>query len=124
MWFMLLFSCAKLTVNDVTSGESDAYPELRSIHEAIPRSRAWSRAEAAARSLWRDCRDTEPFHLECRDDAVFGEATVTVWVESSGPRVSRVMVRSRSPGRLGDFGAGRERILAFQKAFYAGPKTE
>lgn len=124
MGFLLFLACAKLTVNDVTSGESEAYPTLRSIHEPIPKRVAWSRAEAAARALWRDCQPTEPFHLECRDDAVFGEATVTVWVESAGPKVSRVLVRSVTPGHLGDFGRGEARILAFRKAFYTQPTTE
>lgn len=124
MWVLLFLACAKLTINDVTSGKTEAYPALRSIHEPISKRAAWSRAEATARSLWRDCQPTEPFHIECRDDAVFGEATVTVWVESAGLKVSRVLVRSVTPGRLGDFGKGEERILAFQKAFYAQPATE
>lgn len=124
MWALLFLGCAPLTVNDVTSGESDDYPELRSIHESVPKRVAWERADAAARRLWRDCQHPQPFTLECRDDAVFGEALVTVWLEEAGPKVSRVVVRSQTPGRLGDFGRGKERILAFQREFYVEPPTE
>ena len=36
MWLLLLTACRALTVADVTTGESEAYPELRSIHQPIP----------------------------------------------------------------------------------------
>lgn len=120
---MTLLACAALTVNDVTTGESEAYPELKSLNFHETPSAVFERAEAVAATMpgWQNCTKPEPFKLSC--EAVTPKMQyiddVTIWVVPNGPGMSQLKMRSASRVGKGDLGANAKRILAFQQAFAA-----
>ena len=120
MWWFLL-ACRGLTVNDVTSGESEAYPELKSLYPTVDEATAMRRVEAVAAEMpgWQNCEMVEPFVLHCEAVTPSGRWTDDVWIAVSahGPKASQVKMRSASREGKGDFGANAERIEAFQSAF-------
>jgi uncharacterized protein (DUF1499 family) len=120
MWLLLL-GCRGLTVNDVTTGESEAYPELQSLYPTVDPATAMRRVEAVAAEMpgWHGCDSPEPFVLHCEATTPSGRWTDDVWifVARHGPKVTQVKVRSASREGKGDFGANAERILAFQDAY-------
>jgi len=117
----LIVGCRGLTVNDVTTGESDAYPELRSLYPTVSTTVAMERVrEVSAEMPGWTCRDVEPFEIHCEAPGALG-STDDVWLTVSeyGPAASRVRLRSASRGGMGDFGANARRIEAFQEAYLA-----
>ncbi len=127
MWWMLL-ACRGLTVNDVTSGESEAYPELQSLYPTVGPSTAMRRAEAVAGQMpgWQSCETPEPFLLHCEAVTPSGRWVDDVWISVAehGPKASQVKVRSASREGKGDFGANAERIQAFQDAYLSYSPAE
>ncbi len=117
----LLVACRGLNVNDVTSGSSEAYPELRSLYAAEPPSIAFARAEMVALTMegWDHCEVTEPRTLHCEATTSLFEFVDDVWitVEKAGPGTSRIIMRSKSRVGEGDLGANARRIRAFQQAY-------
>ncbi len=120
---LLLLACAGLTVNDVTTGESEAYPELKSMNFHEPPGAVFNRAEAVALAMpgWQNCTKPEPFVLTC--EAVTPKMQyiddVTIWVAPSGPGVTQLKMRSASRVGKGDLGANAKRIRAYQEALIA-----
>jgi uncharacterized protein (DUF1499 family) len=116
----LIIACRGLAVNDVTSGESEAYPELRSLYPTVSVSAAMKRARAVAAEMpgWT-CEELEPFELHCEVTTPTLGFVDDVWitVEEYGPKVSRVKMRSASRVGRGDLGANAARIRAFQEAY-------
>ena len=123
MILALLTACAGLTINDVTTGESQAYPELRSLRFHEPPQAVFARAEAVALTMpgWQSCATPEPFFLSC--EAVTPKMgfidDVSIWVVPEGPGISVLRMRSASRKGKGDLGANAKRIWAYQEAFAA-----
>lgn len=123
MILLLLTACAGLTVNDVTTGESEAYPEIKSMHFHEAPEAVFSRAEAVALTMpgWQNCTTPEPFVLAC--EAVTPKLgfvdDVTLWTIPAGPGMTQLKMRSASRKGKGDMGANAKRILAFQAALMA-----
>jgi uncharacterized protein (DUF1499 family) len=109
-----------LLYNDVTTGESAAYPELEPARFAKPAEAVFEQAVAVAEQMprWRNLNvDRGERTLSC--EAVTGlfrfVDDVTVWVsEEAGEAV--VKVRSKSRVGKGDLGANAKRIRAFLAA--------
>ncbi|MCB9766087.1 MAG: hypothetical protein H6739_40300 [Alphaproteobacteria bacterium] len=124
-WIWLgLLACNALTVREVTTGASEAYPGLRSIFQPIPPGAAMQRTISVVEGLdgWGPCERTRPYELVCTVEPVLGGTdTVTIDVAPHGPRVTRVRLTARHEGALGDLGGGAQRIRAFQEAFLAEP---
>lgn len=122
MMLWMLASCAGLMVNDVTTGESDAYPELKALWAQTNPGRAFDRAEVVARSMpgWQDCvverPDRRPI-LRCEAHTRWFTDDVWIWTESAGGGMARVMTRSASRVGKGDLGTNNRRILEFQDAY-------
>ena len=120
---VLLMACRGLTTNDVTSGASEAYPELKSIHAGEPPRVAFARVESVAMTMesWDNCEVTDTWTLHC--EAVTGtfEWVDDVWitVQKNGPKGSTISMRSASRVGKGDFGANARRIREFQMAYEA-----
>ncbi len=118
---LLLLACRGLTVNDVTSGSSEAYPELKSIYAGEPPSIAFARVESVALTMegWDNCEVTDTRTLHCEATTSFFEFVDDVWitVEKAGPGTSRIIMRSASRVGEGDLGANARRIHAFQQAY-------
>ena len=112
------------TVNDVTSGESAAYPHLRSrVYYAEPQT-ALAVAQQVIRSLprWRVVFvDTENTALEGEvETAIAGLLDyVTVYIVPLGHGQIRVIIRSRSRNGRGDLGQNALHIRELQDAMDA-----
>lgn len=124
----LLIACRGLTVNDVTTGESEAYPELRSLYPTVSTTEAMKRARAVAEEMpgWT-CEDVEPFELHCEATTPTLGFVDDVWitVHEHGPKVSKVKIRSASRVGKGDLGTNARRIEAFQAAYLSySPELE
>lgn len=123
MILALLTACAGLTVNDVTTGESEAYPELKSMYFHETPETVFSKAETVALAMpgWQNCTTPEPFVLAC--EAVTPKMgfvdDVTIWAVPAGPGMTQLKMRSASRKGKGDMGANAKRILAFQEALVA-----
>jgi uncharacterized protein (DUF1499 family) len=123
MILALLTACAGLTINDVTTGESEAYPELKSMRFHETPEAVFARAEVVALAMpgWQSCTKPEPFLLTC--EAVTPKMgfvdDVSIWVAEEGPGISVLKMRSASRKGKGDLGANAKRILAYQEAFAA-----
>ncbi len=110
-----------LTVNDITTGESTAYPELRSrVYYAEP-ERVLRAAEQAIRGLprWRFVRlDTANQALDAEVTTLFGGYTddVTVYVTPLGGGQTRAVIRSHSRVGRGDLGQNAAHIRELQEA--------
>ncbi|MCP4809566.1 MAG: DUF1499 domain-containing protein [Proteobacteria bacterium] len=125
---LLLFAilgCRGLTVNDVTSGTSPDYPELKSLYVDAPPQLAYERAMAVASTMpgWSGCEDDpdvlNKLHCEATTPTMGFVDDVWIRVGQYGPTISRVEMRSASRTGKGDMGANAERILAFQAAYMA-----
>ncbi len=123
MILALLTACAGLTVNDVTTGESEAYPELKSMYFHEAPQAVFSRAETVALTMpgWQNCSTPEPFVLAC--EAVTPKMgfvdDVTIWAVPAGPGMTQLKMRSASRKGKGDLGANAKRIRAYQEALIA-----
>jgi uncharacterized protein (DUF1499 family) len=106
-------------VNDVTAGESTAYPDLKPHAYAYPPAQVFALAEATARDV-RDW-DVQEVHRErleltalcrtCRTPIV-GDVTINVRAIPE-TQVCEVIVRSRSHVGVGDLGVSARRVAAF-----------
>ena len=120
----LLLSCAYLTHNDVTTGETPQYPDLAPLYVRVAPPAAFARARVVAETMhgWSDCfvdNTLELPVLRCEAHSRFFTDDVWIWAESHGRGVTRVMTRSKSRVGKGDFGANARRIEAFQGAYQA-----
>ena len=111
----------RLFVNDITTGESAAYPELRSRVYYAEVAQAMTAGEQALRRLpgWKQvARDTENDILEAEARATVGSFMddVTVYFFPLGRGQTRVTIRSRSRLGRGDLGQNAAHIRALQGA--------
>lgn len=109
------------TTNDITTGESAAYPELRShVYYAEPAQALSAGAKAIAHlPRWRlVSEDAENAALEAEVRTPIGPFTddVTVYVQPLGHSQSRVVIRSRARVGRGDFGQNAVHIRQLQRA--------
>lgn len=110
--------------NDVTTGASEAYPDLKSIHAATPPSVAFARAESVASTMegWQNCQVIDTWKLKCEavEEGLFG-GTDDVWitVTKAGPVASTVSMRSASRDGWGSSTNNARRIRDFQQAYEA-----
>ncbi len=111
------------TVSDITTGESAAYPALRSrvYYAEIPKT-----LHAAAACLYNlpgfavTQRDTANDALEGTAQGAFGLTDdLTVYCFDIGRGQTRVTIRSRARGGVGDFGRNAAHIRALQTAMDA-----
>lgn len=108
-------------VSDVTTGESAAYPELRSRVYYADAAWALTAAEQALRRLprWKLLsRDAENDALEAEVTSPFAPLAgdVTIYVISLGHGQVRVTIRARSRTGKGDLGRNAARIRELQQA--------
>lgn len=128
--FWLFLACRGLTVNDVTSGESEAYPELKSLYPTTSRSVAMKRAREVAAEMpgWVcDAEDEgEPYELHCEATTPSMGYVDDVWIDvgAYGPSASRVKMRSASRVGRGDLGANAARIQAYFDAYVSYSPAE
>lgn len=108
-----------LLVSDVTTGESVAYPKLRSRVYYAETERVMAAAEQAIRRLPRwnfVARDAENDALEASFRVGPFTHDVTVYVLPLGHGQTGVTLRSRSRLGLGDLGRNAARIRQLQQA--------
>lgn len=108
-------------VNDVTTGESAAYPKLRSRVYYGELATVLAAAEQAVRSLprWRVVySDAENEVVEAEAESTFGGFLddVTVYATPLGHGQTRVTIRSRSRLGRGDLGQNALHIRELQDA--------
>jgi uncharacterized protein (DUF1499 family) len=108
-------------VNDVTTGESAAYPHLRSRVYYADAATALAAAEQSIRNLarWRVVFiDGENDALEAEAETPVGNFLddVTVYVQPLGHGQARVTIRSRSRLGRGDLGQNALHIRELQDA--------
>lgn len=107
-------------VNDITTGESAAYPTLRSRVYYTEISAAMAAAEQALRRLpgWQVVsRDTDNDILEATAPGLFGGPNdLTIYFFALGHGQTRVTIRARSRGGLGDLGRNAAHIKQLQAA--------
>lgn len=106
-------------VHDVTTGESAAYPALRSRVYYAEMSRAMSAAEQALSRLpgWTlVSRDAENDILEASVKTALGTDDVTVYFFALGHSQIRVTIRSRTQSGFGDLGRSAGHIRQLQAA--------
>lgn len=114
-------NCRRFYVNDITTGESAAYPELRSRVYYAEVAQAMTAGEQALRRLpgWKVvARDAENDALEAQARTRTGLFTddVTVYFFPLGHGQTRVTIRSRSRVGGGDLGRNAAHIRALQGA--------
>jgi len=111
----------RLFVSDITTGESAAYPKLRSRVYYAEVAQAMAAGEQALRRLprWKlVARDTENDVLEAEARTPIGPFTddVTVYFFPLGHGQTRVTIRSRSRRGRGDLGQNAAHIRELQGA--------
>ena len=107
------------TVSDVTTGESAAYPVLRSRVYYAEMERAMAAAEMSLSRLpgWEAVsRDAENNILEASAKTTLGTDDVTVYFFALGHSQIRVTVRSRTRNGFGDLGRNAAHIKQLQAA--------
>jgi uncharacterized iron-regulated membrane protein len=107
-------------VHDITTGESAAYPELRSrVYYADPGA-VLRATEQAIRALprWQVTQVDAPDHaLDAEVAAAFGRTDdVTVYVQTLGGGQARAVLRARARVGAGDMGRSAAHIRALQDA--------
>ena len=108
-------------VNDVTTGESDAYPDLRSRVYYAETGKVLEAAEQAIRSLprWRvlvSDRDNDMVDAEVETPIGGFLDDVSVYATDIGHSQTRVVIRSRSRQTGGDLGQNALHIRELQEA--------
>lgn len=111
---------AWFTQNDVTTGKTAAYPELRTRTYARSPTEVFSAAVEAARSIprWRVVSadpERREAAVEVRTALFRFTDDLTVRVEPDGSSGSRVVIRSRSRVGRGDLGENARHIAALQR---------
>lgn len=119
-WYFLWTNRRIFYVNDITTGENSAYPEMRSRVYYADVPEAMRAAEQALRQLpgWNVAS------VDLENDALDAEAKVggpfvsdvTVYVISIGHGQTRVTIRSRSRTAGGDLGRNAACIRQLQMA--------
>ncbi len=107
------------TVNDITTGESAAYPTLRSRVYYADISRVMAAAEKALTRLpgWEMLtRDAENDILEAAASSGLATDDVTAYFFDLGHGQTRVTLRSRSRAGFGDLGRNAAHIRQLQSA--------
>jgi hypothetical protein len=109
------------TVHDITTGESAAYPELRSRVYYAEVSRALAAAEQGMRRLagWKLMgQDTDNAILEAEANTAYSPRPddVTVYFFPLSHGQTRVTIRARSRSGLGDLGRNAMHIRTLQTA--------
>ncbi|MGI4789449.1 MAG: DUF1499 domain-containing protein [Janthinobacterium lividum] len=108
-----------LTVSDVTSGESAAYPTLRSRVYYAEVADTMTAGELSLSRLpgWKLLsRDAENDILEATMSSGLLTDDVTVYFFSLGHGQTRVTIRSRSRAGIGDFGRNTAHVRQLQQA--------
>lgn len=105
-------------INDVKTGETPQYPDLRPLRLAQPYDRVFNAALAAAQALQLEITAQDRGQGEIRAVATTAllrfKDDVTITFRRDGENVE-VNVRSRSRVGKGDFGANARRIRRFQE---------
>lgn len=125
-WYLIWTNRRFFYVNDITTGESVAYPELRSRVYYADVPKVMLAAEVTLRSLpgWRLLK------VDKENDALDVEATrgstsdVTVYVIAIGHSQTRVTIRSRSRSGVGDWGRNAANIRQLQSAMDSRLNTD
>lgn len=109
-----------LAINDVTTGASTAYPDLRARTYAAPPDAAFAAARAACADVprvrvVREDAAARTLEAERRTRLLRFVDDVTIHVEPRGGG-STVTIRSRSRVGRGDFGQNARTIRALQSA--------
>ncbi len=106
-------------VHDITTGESAAYPALRSRVYYAEMSRALTAAEQALSRLpgWTlESRDAENDILEASAKSTLGTDDVTAYFFALGHGQVRMTLRSRTRSGFGDLGRNAAHIKQLQAA--------
>jgi uncharacterized protein (DUF1499 family) len=107
-------------VNDVTTGESDDYPTLKSRCYYAASDTVLAAAEQAVRHLagWRVVHvDTDNDSVEAEVETIGGSLDdVSIYVQSLSLGQTRVTIRSRSRQGRGDLGSNAAHIRTLQDA--------
>lgn len=127
-WYFLWTNRRIFYVNDITTGENSAYPEMRSrvYYAEVPQ--VMHAAEQALRQLPGWSVPT----VDLENDALDAEAKVggpfvsdvTIYVISIGHGQTRVTIRSRSRAAGGDWGRNAACIRQLQAAMDSRLNTE
>ena len=109
------------TVNDITTGESAAYPKLRSRVYYSEINQAMTAAEQVLKRLpgWQTLsRDGDNAILEAAATSSFGLWTddVTVYFFALSHGQTRVTIRSRTRAGFGDLGRNAAHVQQLQQA--------
>lgn len=108
----------RLRTNDVETGESEAYPDLRPLDLPLDPAAAWEAALAAAEAMprWR-ILEASPAEREIRAEATTPVLRFTddVWVRVEARPGGGSRVRARSASRIGvtDFGTNARRLRGY-----------
>ena len=115
------------SISDITTGESAAYPTLRSRVYYADISRAMTAAEKALTRLpgWELLsRDGENDILEAAMSSALGTSDVTAYFFDLGHGQTRVTLRARSRAGFCDLGRNAAHIRRLQTAMDARLNTE
>ena len=107
------------TINDVTSGESTAYPTLKSRVYYAPTETVLVAAQQAVRNLpgWRVVRIDDNDGLDAEVQVIGGVLDdVSVYVQQLSLGQTRVTIRSRSRQGRGDLGSNAHHVRTLQDA--------
>jgi len=109
---------ARLWTNDVETGATASYPDVRPLELAIPPSAAYAAAIEAARAMprWtllKHDAGARRIRAEARTKRMEFVDDVEVWIEPVGGRASRVRARSGSRVGFTDFGTNARRLRAY-----------
>jgi uncharacterized protein (DUF1499 family) len=127
--YVIWASRHKMFVNDVTTGESSAYPSLRSrvYYADVPQAAAAAEQALSRLPRWKLVQhDSENGVLEAEVRTRVGPFTddVTVYFFPLGRGQTRVTVRSRSRLGRGDLGQNAHHIRELQAAMDARLNTD
>jgi uncharacterized protein (DUF1499 family) len=109
---------SRLTVNDVRTGGTPAYPDIEPLELPLDPGAAFDAAVEAARGMLRwtvvesSPRDRS-LRVEARTRLLRFTDDVWIWIAAAGGGASRVQVRSRSRVGIWDLGTNARRIRAF-----------
>jgi len=117
-WYLIWTNRRFFYVNDITTGESASYPELRSrvYYTDVPKAMRAAELSLSRLPGWK------LLSVDIENDALDAEVTqgvaadVTVYVIAIGHGQARVTIRSRSRQGIGDWGRNAAYIRQLQSA--------
>ncbi len=117
-WYLIWTNRRFFYVNDITTGESASYPELRSrvYYADVPKAMRAAELSLSCLPGWK------LLQVDSENDALDAETTqgaasdVTVYVIAIGHGQTRVTIRSRSRQGIGDWGRNAAYIRQLQSA--------